>query len=106
MLGVSCEPRASLAAYTLSLGPSTTYPIILLSDFHPHGHMTKTYGLFNDENGAPYRAVVIVDKKGLVRFARTYTSVRRPGSTSQGVTDSDLKVLEILGEIDKINLYP
>ncbi len=102
VLGVSCDSRATLAAYLLSLGPSNSYPIRLLSDFHPHGAMTRNYGLFNEETGAPFRAVVIVDKQGIVRFAQHYTSVRQPGPTGQGETESDLNVASILKEIDRI----
>ena len=102
VLGVSCDSRATLAAYNLSLGPSNSYPVRLLSDFHPHGAMTRSYGLFNDENGASFRAVVIVDKPGIVRFARRYTSVRQPGPTGQGETESDLSVASIIDEIDQL----
>ena len=102
VLGVSCDSRATLAAYNLSLGPSDSYPVRLLSDFHPHGAVTKAYGLFNDENGAPFRAVVIVDKQGMVRFSRRYTNVRRPGPTGQGENESDLNVTSILKEIDRL----
>ena len=102
MLGVSCDSRPTLAAYNVSLGPSTSYPVRLLSDFHPHGEMIKSYGLFNEENGASFRAVVIVDKEGVVRFSRRYTSVRTPGPTSQGETESDLNVEDILAEVDRI----
>ena len=83
---------------------STSYPVTLLSDFYPHGEMTRAYGLFNEEIGASLRAVVIVDKGGVVRFACTYQSVRLPGPTGQGLTDSDLDVAEVLAEVDRINI--
>ena len=105
VLGVSCDPRPSLAAYNVSLGPSNSYPVTLLSDFHPHGEMTRAYGLFNEELGASLRAVVIVDKRGTVRFARTYESVRLPGPTGQGLTESDLDVAGVLAEMDRINTH-
>ena len=103
VLGVSCDPRPSLAAYNVSLGPSNSYPVTLLSDFHPHGEMTRAYGLFNEELGASLRAVVIVDKSGIVRFARAYQSVRLPGPTGQGTTESDLDVADVLAEVDRID---
>ena len=43
-----------------------------LSDFHPKGDATKAYGLWNEERGASNRAVIIVDKEGVVRFRETY----------------------------------
>ena len=66
--------------------------------------MTKSYGLFNEENGTCFRAVVIVDKDGRVKFASKYTSVRGSGPTGQGVTDSDLNVSKILDFIDDIDI--
>lgn len=62
----------------------------LLADFHPHGAMTKDYGLFNDAMGAPRRAIVIVDKGGNVAFRQEYA----PGSLPTPE--------EILGELDKL----
>ena len=43
-----------------------------LSDWHPKGQVTESYGLWNDERGAPTRAVIIVDKEGVIRFRQTY----------------------------------
>ena len=43
-----------------------------LSDFHPKGEVTTAYGLWNEERGAGTRAVIIVDKDGIVRFRQTY----------------------------------
>ncbi len=44
-----------------------------LSDWHPKGQVTTSYGLWNEERGAGTRAVIIVDKDGVVRFRETYT---------------------------------
>jgi len=43
-----------------------------LADFYPHGEVSKTYGVFNDQNGTPIRAVVVIDKNGIVQFSQTY----------------------------------
>ena len=43
-----------------------------LSDFHPKGEATKAYDLWNEERGAGHRAVIIVDKAGIIRFRETY----------------------------------
>jgi mycoredoxin-dependent peroxiredoxin len=43
-----------------------------LSDFHPKGQASQAYGLWNEERGASARAVLIVDKEGVVRFRETY----------------------------------
>ena len=79
-----------------------SYPVPLLSDFHPHGKVIKSFGLYNEDKGTSYRAVVIVDKEGTIRFRRTYKSVLSPGPTGQGVVQSDLDPADILAEVDKI----
>ena len=43
-----------------------------LSDWHPKGKVTQAYGLWNEERGASIRAVLIVDKAGIIHFRRTY----------------------------------
>ena len=55
----------------MSLG-NIPYPI--LSDFYPHGEVARQYGIFNDEIGTSFRAVLVVDKDGVVRFKRVYAS--------------------------------
>ena len=60
----------------------------MLADFHPHGAMVKSYGLFNESNGAPRRAVIIIDKEGIIRFRQEY-----PAGTLPNVD-------EILTELD------
>lgn len=65
-----------------------SFPI--LTDFHPHGKIAQAYGIFNDVNGAFRRAVIVIDKNGIVRFKKTYT------------TAVDLKVADILAEVEKL----
>ena len=91
-----------MAAYTLSLGPSPSYPVPLLSDFHPHGKVIKSYGLYNEKTGTSYRGVVLIDKGGTIRFKRTYQSIIRAGPTGQGIVESELNPLDILAEVEKI----
>jgi alkyl hydroperoxide reductase subunit AhpC len=43
-----------------------------LSDWHPKGKVTTDYGLWNEERGAGNRAVIVVDRDGVVRFRETY----------------------------------
>ena len=43
-----------------------------MADFYPHGEVSKTYGVFNDQTGTPIRAVVVIDKNGIVQFSQTY----------------------------------
>ena len=43
-----------------------------LSDWHPKGKVTTAYDLWNEERGASNRAVIVVDKEGIIRFRQTY----------------------------------
>jgi len=65
-------------------------PFPILSDFHPHGEMSKAYGLYNDEKGTSLRSIVIIDKEGVIRFKRVYTSA------------ADIQMDDILAEVDKL----
>lgn len=40
----------------------------LLADFHPKGEVSKKYGVYKEEKGHCERAIVIVDKQGIVRY--------------------------------------
>ena len=75
----------------MSFGPSLQQPIPLLSDFYPHGEVAKRYGLFNEEQGTARRAVLIIDRDGIVRYRREYEKA------------ADIDLSEYLAEIDKIN---
>ncbi len=61
-----------------------------MADFHPKGHVSKLYGVYNEERGTANRAVVIVDKQGIVRFSRIYASM------------PELDTADILAEIGKL----
>jgi peroxiredoxin len=41
----------------------------LLSDFWPHGAVSKDYGVFNDEKGCAVRGTYVIDKEGVVRWS-------------------------------------
>ena len=69
MLGISCDHIAAHRAWSTAMG-GLPYPE--LSDWHPKGEVTTSYGLWNEERGAGTRAVIIVDKDGVVRFRQTY----------------------------------
>ena len=73
--------------WSTSLG-NIPYPI--LSDFYPHGEMVKSYGLWNEDRGTANRAVLIVDKSGVVRFRREYAVPDLPDAA------------EILEEVEKL----
>ncbi|MFF1441828.1 peroxiredoxin [Streptomyces sp. NPDC058295] len=42
------------------------YP--LLSDFWPHGEVSRAYGVFAEDKGCAVRGTFVIDKEGLVRW--------------------------------------
>ncbi|MDA2890339.1 peroxiredoxin [Mycolicibacterium sp. BiH015] len=66
------------ATLTISVGPSPTHKVWatqrgftfpVLSDFWPHGAVSRAYGVFNDASGFSNRGTFVVDRSGVVRFA-------------------------------------
>ncbi len=65
VLAISCDPMFSLRAFADSDG--LNFP--LLSDFWPHGEVSRAYGVFDERSGAPRRSTYVVDKAGVLRWA-------------------------------------
>ena len=63
----------------------------MLTDFHPHGKVTRLYGVFNEQRGTPFRSVFIIDKEGVLRWQKL-----SPAGEGLPVVE------EILAELDKI----
>ena len=63
MLGISCDHTASHRAWATALG-GLPYPE--LSDWEPKGQVSRAYDLWNPERGASIRAVLIIDKDGVI----------------------------------------
>ena len=87
VLGISANAKPVQAAFSTSLG-GIPYPI--LSDFHPHGEVAQAYGVFNADMGTSLRAVIVIDKAGVIRFKRVYANA------------GDLQTDDILAEVDKL----
>ena len=84
---VSCDPSAARQAWRRDLGAEYTFA----SDFWSHGEVAKTYGVFNESNGAPHRGTFLIDKDGTIIWSLVkITDERR----TEMVPDS----LEALGE--------
>ncbi len=64
-VAISTDPVFSLKAWA----EHERYTFQLLSDFWPHGEVSKAYGAFNDKAGMPNRGTYLVDKTGTIRFA-------------------------------------
>ena len=87
VLGISTDAAPTQKAFSSSIG-GVPYP--LLGDFHPKGQVAQLFGIYNDERGTANRAIIIIDKEGVVRWAQTYASM-------EGLTPE-----AILEEVDKL----
>lgn len=74
ILGISTDNVPTLHAWTSQM-EGLWFPV--LSDFWPHGEAAGRYGVLRSD-GTADRAVVIVDKKGEIRFVRVYAIDRHP----------------------------
>ena len=68
---ISCDPVFGLRAWADIQG----YFFPLLSDYWPHGAVTRAYGVLNEQTGAPVRGTFLVGRDRLVRW----TLVNGPG---------------------------
>src|SRR5678815_5294540 len=70
-------------------------PVIFLAtlkmEFHPKGEMAKKYGVFLEDKGITDRATVIIDKQGIVRYAKSVTPA------------GERNPKELLAEAQKVN---
>lgn len=74
-LSVSVDPVPSKRAWARHMGVVKT---TLLSDFWPHGRVSKAYGLFREDRGVSGRAVVLIDEEGVVVYAKEYPLAEKP----------------------------
>ena len=71
VVGISVDSIPSHIAFARSIGGIHTYP--LLADFHPKGEVSKKYGVYKEDKGHCERAIVIVDKQGIIRYIDVHT---------------------------------
>ncbi|MEU6439859.1 peroxiredoxin [Streptomyces sp. NPDC047046] len=64
LLAVSNDSMHSLRVFAEQEG--LEYP--LLSDFWPHGKVSRAYGVFAEDKGCAVRGTFIIDKEGVVRW--------------------------------------
>ena len=65
VLGISCDTSASQKAFAQQ--ENLDYP--LLSDFWPHGAVSKMYGSWFEDRGFSLRGTFIIDKEGILRWS-------------------------------------
>jgi len=71
-LSISTDPNPSQKAFSMSLG-NITYP--LLSDFQPKGKISKLYKVYDYNKGTSKRAIILIDKNGIVKFKKIYIDI-------------------------------
>ena len=83
---MSVDSAPTQKAFAAGLG-GLPYP--LLADFYPKGQVSDLLGIYNEERGTSKRAVIIIDKEGIIRFKQIY---------DRGLPDPK----EILDQLDKL----
>jgi peroxiredoxin len=73
VLVLSTDPGPAKRAWAESLGVH----VQMLSDFHPQGAVATAYGVMG-HGGLAERAVFVVDKQGIVRWAAKYRMDEQP----------------------------
>ena len=78
-MGVSVDSTWSHIAWQEKEIGNLPYP--LASDFYPHGDVAKQYEVFREKPpilGINERAVFVIDKAGIIRFAKVYDLGQQP----------------------------
>jgi mycoredoxin-dependent peroxiredoxin len=86
VVSVSCDSRYTLQNFV----DAENFNHIFLSDFWPHGEVSKTYGVFNDERGMAIRGTFILDREGVVRW-----SVENQPPTARSTAEYKVALSEI-----------
>jgi peroxiredoxin len=73
--GIGVDSAPSNKAWAQSMEIDHTR---LLSDFWPHGEVSKAFGVFREGDGFSERANIIIDEKKNVVFARVYPMSQLP----------------------------
>ena len=74
ILGISTDNLPTLYAWTHSMG-GLWFPV--LSDFWPHGKTAQELGLLRSD-GTAERALILIDKQGVVRYVDVHNINERP----------------------------
>ena len=76
IIEISCDSLAVQKAWVDSMDDEAGHngvPFPVASDFWPHGEVTRSYDVFNEERGNSRRSVFIVDREGVIRWSHVYT---------------------------------
>ncbi len=73
--GISVDPVPSKKAWADSLQLKN---LKILSDFWPHGDISKLYGVFREKEGFSERANILINEKGEIVFIKIYELSKLP----------------------------
>jgi len=74
LLGISVDNIPTLYSWTKQMGHLW---FEVLSDFWPHGAVASRYGILRSD-GTAERAIIIIDKKGIIRYIDVHDINERP----------------------------
>ncbi|MEE9910376.1 MAG: redoxin domain-containing protein [Deltaproteobacteria bacterium] len=74
LLGISVDNIPTLYSWTNQMGRLW---FEVLSDFWPHGAVASRYGILRSD-GTAERAIIIIDKKGIIRYIDVHNINERP----------------------------
>jgi peroxiredoxin len=74
LIGITVDNIPTLYAWTKEMG-DLWFPV--LSDFYPHGAVSKKYGVLRS-SGVSERALFVIDKKGIIRYIDVHDINKRP----------------------------
>ena len=90
---VSCDSvPVQLAWVNNTLRDGTANSLRVLSDFWPHGAVSRSYGVFNEERGVSIRSLFIIDTDG--------TIIHSEESTQRGVLPDIEGAVEMIANMD------
>jgi peroxiredoxin len=64
VVAISCDHFFANRAFSDRDG----YAFPMLSDFWPHGEVSRAYGAFNEDVGVPNRGTYVIDREGVLRW--------------------------------------
>jgi peroxiredoxin len=73
--GISVDPVPSKKAWAEHLNLKN---LKILSDFWPHGEISKLYGVFREKDGFSERANILIDEKREIVFIKIYEMSKLP----------------------------
>ena len=74
LIGITVDNIPTLYAWTNQMG-NLWFPV--LSDFWPHGAVADKFGVLRSD-GTSERALFVIDKKGIIRYADVHDINKRP----------------------------